>query len=61
MSPRSALDTSDTNRLDTCALVVVNPPWTLAAELALLLPELAALLSDDGGGTFGVDWLTSEK
>jgi 23S rRNA (adenine2030-N6)-methyltransferase len=61
VSPRSALDTSDTNRLDACALVVVNPPWTLAAELALLLPELAAVLSDDGRGTFRVDWLASEK
>ena len=24
-----------------CGLVVVNPPWTLAGELAILLPELA--------------------
>jgi 23S rRNA (adenine2030-N6)-methyltransferase len=62
VSPRSALDTSDTNRLlDTCALVVVNPPWTLAAELALLLPELAAVLADDGRGASGVDWLAGEK
>jgi 23S rRNA (adenine2030-N6)-methyltransferase len=51
----------DSNRLGSCALVVVNPPWTLASELALLLPELAAILSDDGRGAFGVDWLASEK
>jgi 23S rRNA (adenine2030-N6)-methyltransferase len=51
----------DSNRLGSCALVVVNPPWTLASELALLLPELAAVLSDDGRGAFAVDWLASEK
>jgi 23S rRNA (adenine2030-N6)-methyltransferase len=51
----------ETNRLGACALIVVNPPWTLAAELALLLPELAAVLSVDGRGVFGVDWLASEK
>jgi 23S rRNA (adenine2030-N6)-methyltransferase len=51
----------DSNRLGSCALVVVNPPWTLASELALLLPELAAALSDDGRGAFGIDWLASEK
>ena len=29
------------NRLGACGLIVVNPPWTLAGELAILLPELA--------------------
>ena len=33
------------NRLGACGLIVVNPPWTLADELAILLPELAAILS----------------
>ena len=28
-----------------CGLIVVNPPWTLAGELQILLPELAAALS----------------
>jgi 23S rRNA (adenine2030-N6)-methyltransferase len=51
----------DSNRLGSCGLVVVNPPWTLVSELALLLPELAAVLSDDGRGAFAADWLASEK
>ena len=27
--------------LDACGLIVINPPWTLAGELAVLLPALA--------------------
>ena len=49
------------NRLGACGLIVVNPPWTLAAELQILLPELAAVLSGEGGGAHRVDWLGSEK
>ena len=49
------------NRLGACGLIVVNPPWTLADELATLLPELAAILSGAAGGTHRVDWVASEK
>jgi 23S rRNA (adenine2030-N6)-methyltransferase len=51
----------DTNRLGACGLMVVNPPWTLESELAVLLPELAAALSGDGRGSHRVDWLRGEK
>ena len=47
-------------RLAACGLVVVNPPWTLAGELAILLPELAAVLSAAAGGGHRLDWLTGE-
>jgi 23S rRNA (adenine2030-N6)-methyltransferase len=47
-------------RLAACGLIVVNPPWTLAGELEILLPELAALLGG-GGGVHRVDWLAGEK
>jgi 23S rRNA (adenine2030-N6)-methyltransferase len=49
------------NRLGACGLIVVNPPWTLAGELAILLPELATILSGAAGGTHRVDWVASEK
>ena len=49
------------NRLGACGLIVVNPPWTLAGELATLLPELAAILSGGSAGTHRVDWVASEK
>ena len=51
----------DPGRLAACGLIVVNPPWTLAGELSILLPELAAILSDAGAGTSRVDWLTGEN
>ncbi len=51
----------DPGRLAACGLLIVNPPWTLAGELSVLLPELAAVLSDAGAGTSRVDWLTGEN
>jgi 23S rRNA (adenine2030-N6)-methyltransferase len=48
-------------RLAACGLIVVNPPWTLAGELAVLLPELTAVLAGAGGGAHRVDWLAGEK
>ena len=47
-------------RLGACGLIVINPPWTLAGELAVLLPELARALSA-GDGSYCVDWLAGEK
>src|SRR5262249_9426965 len=34
----------DPNRLNGSGLVIVNPPWTLENELAVLLPALAGVL-----------------
>jgi 23S rRNA (adenine2030-N6)-methyltransferase len=51
----------EANRLGACGLLVVNPPWTLESELAVLLPALAAALSGDGLGSHRVDWLRGEK
>jgi 23S rRNA (adenine2030-N6)-methyltransferase len=48
-------------RLGACGLIVVNPPWTLAAELEILLPELAAALTGERSGAHRVDWLAGEK
>jgi len=48
-------------RLGACGLIVVNPPWTLAAELEILLPELAAALAGERSGAHRVDWLAGEK
>jgi 23S rRNA (adenine2030-N6)-methyltransferase len=48
-------------RFNGTGLVIVNPPWTLEAELALLLPALAAVLGRDGRGAFRLDRLTTEN
>jgi 23S rRNA (adenine2030-N6)-methyltransferase len=48
-------------RLAACGLIAINPPWTLADELAILLPELARVLSGGGAGRCRVDWLTVQR
>jgi 23S rRNA (adenine2030-N6)-methyltransferase len=56
------VDTSrDPGRLASCGLIVVNPPWTLASELADLLPVMANVLSDAGRGGSRLDWLAAES
>jgi 23S rRNA (adenine2030-N6)-methyltransferase len=57
----STPDTSAAGRLLACGLIVLNPPWTLAGELRILLPDLAAALSEGGGGAHRLDWLAGEK
>jgi 23S rRNA (adenine2030-N6)-methyltransferase len=44
--------------LNGSGLVIVNPPWTLEAELLLLLPALTRVLAADGG--YRLDWLAGE-
>ena len=48
-------------RLAACGIIVVNPPWTLAGELATLLPELTAVLSGASDGAHRVNWLAGES
>ena len=48
-------------RLSACGLIVINPPWTLAGELATLLPELTTALSGASDGAHRVNWLAGES
>jgi 23S rRNA (adenine2030-N6)-methyltransferase len=50
-------------RLRGSGLILVNPPWTLEAELAVLLPALAAALAEasNSGTTTRIGWLAGEK
>ena len=41
--------------LTSAGLLVVNPPWTLAAELKAILPELEKPLGQGGAGRFKLD------
>lgn len=52
---------SDPDRLNGCGMILVNPPWTLEKELAVLLPALAAILGRDGKGGYRLDWLAGER
>jgi 23S rRNA (adenine2030-N6)-methyltransferase len=40
---------TDSDRLNGSGLLVINPPYTLAADLAVLLPVLAERLADGAG------------
>ena len=44
-------------RLDGCGIAVVNPPFVLEDEMAVLLPLLRDTLGEDGAKT-GLKWLT---
>lgn len=42
-------------------LIVINPPWTLEAELNLILPALATRLGLGNWGRSQVEWITPPK
>lgn len=41
-------------------MTVVNPPYTLASELRVMLPALVERLGQDSGARFGIDQLAGE-
>jgi 23S rRNA (adenine2030-N6)-methyltransferase len=51
---------NDPTVLAGSGLLVVNPPWTLAAEMEKLGPPLSRLLARKGDGLFRCDWLVEE-
>jgi 23S rRNA (adenine2030-N6)-methyltransferase len=46
--------------LNGAGLITVNAPFTLGANLAVLLPELARVLAQGGGGGFNLEELGNE-
>jgi 23S rRNA (adenine2030-N6)-methyltransferase len=49
------------SRLTGAGLIVVNPPWRLAEELARLLPALRSVLAPAAGGRATIDWLAGQS
>jgi 23S rRNA (adenine2030-N6)-methyltransferase len=49
---------SDRPALDGSGMIVVNPPYLLEAEMAVMLPTLGAALAVEAGGQAGCRWLT---
>ena len=41
-------------------MIVVNPPWTLAADIQQILPWLADVLGIDGAGLYRIEMLVGE-
>ena len=52
---------NDPDRLNGAGLIIVNPPWTLGKELAVLLPALAGVLAVEGPGRADLTWLAAES
>jgi 23S rRNA (adenine2030-N6)-methyltransferase len=51
--------TRDAQKLAGSGLIAVNPPWTLADQLAVLLPALAQVFAGTAGRA-RLDWLAGE-
>ena len=47
-------------RLFGTGMIIVNPPFTLEAELGVLLPAVAEALADGGKGGVRVEWVRGE-
>lgn len=47
--------------LPACGMLVVNPPWTLKADLEILLPALAHVLAVDEQAGWRCDWAVPER
>lgn len=47
------------DRLNGCGLAIANPPYTLEADLDVILPELARRMAHAPGGGHHVEWLVS--
>jgi 23S rRNA (adenine2030-N6)-methyltransferase len=47
--------------LAACGLIAINAPYTLADELAIMLPALAAAMSEGAGGGHRLDLIAGEK
>jgi 23S rRNA (adenine2030-N6)-methyltransferase len=49
------------DRLNGCGLVVLNPPWQIADELAALAAAVCDQLALETGATTGLEWLKEES
>ncbi len=51
---------TDLHGMTASGMIVVNPPWTLAADMQQTLPWLADVLGNDGEGHYRVQTLVAE-
>ncbi|MEP7455048.1 23S rRNA (adenine(2030)-N(6))-methyltransferase RlmJ [Phyllobacterium sp. SB3] len=48
-------------RLDGTGMIIINPPFTLEAELRTILPALSKILSEQPNAGFRLDWIRGEQ
>ncbi|WP_373099106.1 MULTISPECIES: 23S rRNA (adenine(2030)-N(6))-methyltransferase RlmJ [Pasteurellaceae] len=51
---------SDQHGMTASGMIVVNPPWTLEAQMKTVLPYLARVLVPEGTGSWSLQWITPE-
>lgn len=51
---------SNPPRLHGTGMIVINPPFVLEEEMRVLMPVLADVLSDEGRGSWAIDWVAGE-
>jgi 23S rRNA (adenine2030-N6)-methyltransferase len=51
---------SDEHGMTASGMIVINPPWTLSAEMTQVLPWLADVLGNDGQGFYRIQTLAAE-
>jgi 23S rRNA (adenine2030-N6)-methyltransferase len=51
---------TDEYGMTSSGMIVVNPPWTLAAEMQQILPWLADVLGIEDAGFYRIDTLAGE-
>jgi len=51
---------SDEHGMTASGMIIVNPPWTLAAQMQTVLPWLVEQLRDDGTGFYRIQTLVDE-
>lgn len=51
---------SDQRGMTASGMVVINPPWTLEAQMKAILPYLTKILVPEGTASWTVEWITPE-
>ncbi|KAE9531029.1 23S rRNA (adenine(2030)-N(6))-methyltransferase RlmJ [Testudinibacter aquarius] len=51
---------SDQRGMTASGMIVINPPWTLEAEMQAVLPYLVKTLVPENTGSWKVEWITPE-
>ncbi len=51
---------SNEHGMTSSGMIVINPPWTLAAEMQQVLPWLADVLGNNGEGFYRIQTLADE-
>ena len=51
---------TDEKRFDGTGMIIINPPFTLEAELKRILPALKDVLAEEKGASWWVNWLVGE-